>query len=498
MEAEARGEGETLAKHKKALLQVAKQQNLNIVMIRQEIASGESLLHRPEMMELLKEVEADKYDGVLVMDMDRLGRGNMKEQGLILETFRNSNTKIITPRKTYDLCDEWDEEYSEFEAFMARKELKIINRRLQGGRIRSAEEGNFIATRPPFGYEIKKDSNGRYLVPDEKTAPIVQMMFELYTNGDSQQRLGSSKIADLLNAQGICTYEGKRWNGYLVRNILKNAVYAGRLQWKKTQVTQTKNNKLGSVMRPEKEWIDVKGKHESLIPMETYKKTQAILKTRSHVPHKASNNIANPLAGLIECANCGSSMTLKTFSKQSPHIYCYKRKQCKNRSTRFSHVEDRLISVLNHWLMQYELKWNESNLLNNETTIIQLKEATLINLNQELKNLESQKDRLHDLLERGIYNETTYLDRSQHIANCMKKTQTFIQKTTIDLFKEKERQKAKKDIIPRVKHVLEIYNQLENPAQKNSLLKSVLEKCIYRKEKHQRNDQFTLVIYPKI
>ncbi len=30
----------------------------------------------------------------------------------------------MTPRKIYDLNDEWDEEYSEFEAFMARKELK--------------------------------------------------------------------------------------------------------------------------------------------------------------------------------------------------------------------------------------------------------------------------------------------------------------------------------------------------------------------------------------
>jgi DNA invertase Pin-like site-specific DNA recombinase len=131
LEAEARGEGETLAKHKKALLQVAKQQRLNIVKIRQEIVSGESLINRPEMMELLQEVERGLYNAVLVMDMDRLGRGNMREQGIILETFQKSGTKIITPRKVYDLQDEFDEEYSEFEAFIARKELKIITRRLR-------------------------------------------------------------------------------------------------------------------------------------------------------------------------------------------------------------------------------------------------------------------------------------------------------------------------------------------------------------------------------
>src|SRR5690606_23147792 len=114
--------GETLAKHKKTLMRVAKQLNLNIIRIREEIVSGESLLHRPEMQELLKEVDRGEYDAVLVVDMDRLGRGNMQEQGLILETFRRTDTKIITPAKTYDLNNESDEFMSEVNALFARRE----------------------------------------------------------------------------------------------------------------------------------------------------------------------------------------------------------------------------------------------------------------------------------------------------------------------------------------------------------------------------------------
>ncbi|HLU86358.1 MAG TPA: recombinase family protein, partial [Taishania sp.] len=102
VEAEKRGEGETLAKHKKALLELTKQKKLNVLKVYEEIASGESLVHRPEMMKLLQEVEKGLYEAVVCMDLDRLGRGNMKEQGIILETFRESGTKIITPRKTYD------------------------------------------------------------------------------------------------------------------------------------------------------------------------------------------------------------------------------------------------------------------------------------------------------------------------------------------------------------------------------------------------------------
>ena len=58
MEAEERGEGETLEKHRKHLLDFAKENGLNIIKIRKEIVSGDSLLHRPEMMKLLQEIEA--------------------------------------------------------------------------------------------------------------------------------------------------------------------------------------------------------------------------------------------------------------------------------------------------------------------------------------------------------------------------------------------------------------------------------------------------------
>ncbi|WP_131736709.1 recombinase family protein, partial [Clostridioides difficile] len=105
--------------------------------IKEELVSGESIEYRPKMLELLGEIKNNNYDAVLVMDIDRLGRGNMQDQGLILDTFKKSKTKIITPRKTYDLNDEFDEEYSEFEAFMARKELKLISRRMQRGKIKS-------------------------------------------------------------------------------------------------------------------------------------------------------------------------------------------------------------------------------------------------------------------------------------------------------------------------------------------------------------------------
>ena len=51
-EAEALGEGETLARHEKALLDLAKKLNLNITAIYREIVSGETIAARPVMQQL--------------------------------------------------------------------------------------------------------------------------------------------------------------------------------------------------------------------------------------------------------------------------------------------------------------------------------------------------------------------------------------------------------------------------------------------------------------
>lgn len=75
-EAELRGEGETLARHENALLELAKRKHLPIGDIYREVVSGDTIASRPMMKKLLSEVEQDIWDGVLVMEVERLARGD--------------------------------------------------------------------------------------------------------------------------------------------------------------------------------------------------------------------------------------------------------------------------------------------------------------------------------------------------------------------------------------------------------------------------------------
>ena len=55
-------------------------------------------------------------------------------------------------------------------------------------------------------------------------------------------------------------------------------------------------------------------------------------------------------------------------------------------------------------------------------------------------------------------------------------------------------------IIPRVEHLLDVYDQLETPQEKNEMLKACLEKVIYTKTEGSRytESNMQLQLYPRI
>ena len=79
-----------LRRHRAGLLECAQRHGLLVEDWYPEVVSGESLYARPQMLRLLEDVEAGRYDAVLCMDLDRLSRGRMKDQGIILDAFRDS------------------------------------------------------------------------------------------------------------------------------------------------------------------------------------------------------------------------------------------------------------------------------------------------------------------------------------------------------------------------------------------------------------------------
>lgn len=477
------GEGETLRKHKTTLLDFAKNNNLNIVEIKEEIVSGDSLFFRPKMLELLQEVEQKQYYGVLVMDIDRLGRGGMKDQGMILEAFKESNTKIITPGKTYDLNNEYDEEMTEFKTFFARRELKVINKRMQGGRIRSIENGNYISTTAPYGYSITFIDKSRTLKIVDEEADVVKMIFQKYIEGN-----GAGTISSYLDSIGIKNRSNNSFDKSSILFILKNPIYIGKVTWKKKEIKKSKDpNKVKDTRtRDRSEWIISDGKHKAIIDNETWEKAQSILQNKYHVPYQINNAPVNPLAGLIICGVCGKKMVLRNL-RGIDRIICINNK-CDNISNRFDTLEKNIINELERYLENYSISITANEKQDNKKTY----EKQLNLLKQEIETLKKQKEKLYDLLERGIYTDDVFLERNKNIDDRIRKVSNALSAIDAELDKcEMPKMKPKE-----IKKIIDGYKKTSDVKLKNELMKSILFKVEYIKK--QKGNDFEVRIYPKI
>lgn len=478
------GEGETLKKHKKALLKYAKDKNLNIVEIKEEIVSGDSLFFRPEMLKLLQEVEANKYSGILVMDIDRLGRGGMKDQGIILEAFKESNTTIITPGKTYDLNNEYDEEITEFKTFFARRELKSITKRMQGGRTRSVEDGNYISTNPPLGYDIAFIQKSRTLKINEVESEIVKIIFNMYSESN-----GATAIAKHLNSLGFKTKIGNDFSPSSILFIIKNPIYIGKVTWKKKDIKKSRNpnQKTNTKQRDKVDWIISDGKHKPIISEELYNKCQDILNNRYHIPYQLTNAPVNPFAGLITCGVCSKKMTMRALRGVN-RLMCTNK--CGNVSSRFDLVENELLDSLEEYLKNKKFELNNDVVINNSEILC--KQVNI--LEKEMKTLKDQKSKLFDFLERGIYDEDTFLDRSKNLDIRIKDTANNLNSLTLEL--NKTFNKTSKLEVITLENVIKAYKKTKDISLKNELLKSILYSITYNKD--TKGDEFNLSVAPKL
>ena len=487
-DAEARGEGDTLSRHRAALLELARRMDLFISAIYEEVVSGETISARPEMQKLLRDVETGRYAGVLVMEVERLARGNTRDQGIVAETFQYTGTKIVTPNKIYDPADESDQEYFEFGLFMSRREYKTINRRLQRGRAASLDEGKFIAGAAPYGYrKVKLPRQKGYsleLIPDQ--ADVVRRIFDLYVNGELQpdgelRQLGSFRIAKRLDAEGIPGPSGGKWPPCTVKDILVNPTYAGLLRWSYRPTVKRMIN--GSVVesRPVNHSMRLsQGIHAPIVDRALWEQAQTIMANRSHAPLPKDRVFLNPLAGVVYCSACGRSMERRKYQRGRDMLMC-PTKDCPTKSSVLEEVEGALLSSLRLWLAEYKVTARNGPGGSDLTAAVQEAQRTVSRLDTSLSTLQKQKASLYDLLEQGIYTTEVFLERSNLLAGKMAETEAALAEALAQLQAEQTLANNQLSCIPKVERVLEQYPLLESPKQKNDLLKEVLQKAMYTK-----------------
>lgn len=498
LEAERHGDLQTLERQQKQLLDFAKQNNIPLTKIYKEVVSGESIDARPEMQKLLEEVESGMWEGVLVVEVERLARGDTIDQGIVSRAFKRHNTKIITPIKTYEPDNEFDEEYFEFGLFMSRREYKVITRRIQRGRTQSAKEGKFLSSVPPYGYDKIKltDQKGYSLAPNTDEAPVVKMIYEMYTAGS-----GMTSIANSLDKMGIIPRYRTNWSKSTINDILKNPVYTGKIRWSYKKEFKNYNNTGQTHREKRSEYILVDGLHPAIISDETFNRAQEVRKGNTRKTTKKDLSLKNPLTGIVRCKNCGSVMTRLGANSKNPYdtLKCSNR-YCDNISAPVYLVEQALISSTKEWLEKAELNVEKEY---SEATRDTVKKSSITKAKKELETINLQIQKTFDLLEQGIYDTETFSERNTYLAGKKKEAESKLAELLETKNTELSLAEIKEIIIPRIKALINSYFDLDDANARNMVLKSILNDATYQKTiRNTRGKRdtvnFTLEIFPRV
>lgn len=475
---------ETLEKHKEILLDYAKQNALSVIDIFEEVVSGGMLYNRFEMLRLLDNIPKGLYDAVLCIDLDRLGRGSAADSERIFDVLKEYNIKIITLKKIYDLNNEYDEDYSEFEMFMARKELKFITRRMNRGRVKSINDGCFVSG-APFGYRNTVINRRHTLEIYEPEAKYVRMIFDMYVN----QNKGLTAISRCLENLGVTSKKGTPLNRSTISRILKNHTYIGKIVWNKSKTVKGQKSQ---VKTDKSTWLYIDGLHESIVSEEIFNRAQELIK-HNYKPPLNHGELKNPLAGLVKCANCGKTMVTNTSSETVERYRLICRTLSCNKASALSIVENKILEDIKKELAQMEMASRQNPAESSRSKKTSHQEL-VANITSELKKLDTQQLRLYDLLEQGIYDNNLFLERSKNISE---------RKTQLNAMLSEAQTKIKaldnSDIerkIPLFRDITSKYDHL-SAEEKNALLKSIIDHIDYRREKTAPEGEIHLKIHYK-
>ena len=450
-----------------------------------EVVSGETIADRPEIQKVLKLIESPAKKAILVVEVQRLSRGDLEDCGRLMKLLRYTNTLVITPMKIYDLQDEYDRDSFERELKRGNDYLEYQKKILNRGRLLSVSQGNYIASVPPYGYDKVTYAEGKTkvhtLAINEEQANVVRMVFDMYGN----QCMGRMAICHKLDEWGIKPPKGKQWSTTAVREMLRNVHYIGKVKynWRKT-VTIVSDGEFKKI-RPqsrEDEQLIFDGKHEAIISQELFDRVQQRLGNNPRVSNKAK--LRNPFAGIVYCKNCGKIVIMNTYKgKCAPRMMCSDQSRCGSGSCTYDDLVERVCDGLQQFIDDFEL-----NLSNEDQSRSVLQENIV-------KSLEKKLDEIHQ-------RELSQWEAQSNPNEAQRMPPHIFHQLNARLLREKEDtlealRKAKSDLEKhnnnkvRISQFKQAVTALKDPNYsdelKNNLLKSCISRIDYYKEKPLRN-----------
>lgn len=449
-----------------------------------EVVSGETIADRPDVQIVLKRIESPKIKGVLIVDVQRLSRGDLEDAGRIIKLFRFTNTLAVTPPKAYDLRDEYDRDAFERELKRGNEFLEYQKKIMGRGTLLSVSQGNYVGSIPPYGYDKVWVMEGKRKCPTlaikEDEADVVRMIFDMYVGKD----MGMQSICNHLEGLGINPPKGEHWSPASIKDMIINVHYIGKVKWNwRKTVTVVEDSEIMKTRPKSKigEYLVYDGKHPAIISEELFNAAQEKM-GRNHRA-KATTKVRNPLAGLIYC-HCGRAMTLRLHSAHNgkPRLLCDGQVHCKTGSCTFEEMMKVVTDILGQCISDFEVRIKDEN-----GDSMKLHEKLLKRLEKKMQELEAK--------ELAQWEAQANPDPSQRMpAEIFKKLNEKLLQEKAEVMEAmcnaRKSMPDPVDYVEKLHRFQDALSALQNPdmdaQQKNRLLKACIERIIYKREKPER------------
>ena len=311
------GDSNSIVNQKKYLESYAEQRGYTNIQHYTDDGWSGGNFNRPARKQLEADIEAGKVAHVIVKDMSRIGRDYL-QTGFYTEVFfREHGVHFIAIANSVDSDDQNSNEFAPFLNIMNEWYLRDLSRKQRTAIRVKGESGKPTTNCAIYGYKkMPGDKYSWYI--DEEAAEVVRRIFRLTIEGKGPYDIARILYDDKVETPAV--YLGKQkkgvwkskeefpnpynWSGYIVGQILSKPEYMGHTVNFRSHKQSYKDK--NPVMNPKEDWLIFENTHEAIVDKETWELAQKLRKTpRRH----DTLGEANPLTGLLFCADCGAKMT---------------------------------------------------------------------------------------------------------------------------------------------------------------------------------------------
>lgn len=268
--------------------------------------SGTSIKKRKAFQQMILDAKNGKFDLILTREVSRFARNTVDTLQYTRE-LKSYNVGVIFTLDNIDTRLEDGELRLSIYSSLAQEEARKTSNNVKWKQEHLMRQGVVFGNNNILGYDIVD----KKLVINQPQAEIVKLIYKLYLEG-----WGYRKIQKELIDRELKTATGRfNWNFNVVRNILINEKYTGKLVQKK-YVTLDYLDKVRVKNKNTEEFIIIENNHSPIVSEEEFIDVQIEMKRRFAMGRNGQKyETRHVLSSKMQCGSCGRNLRRNLWNR---------------------------------------------------------------------------------------------------------------------------------------------------------------------------------------